>query len=752
MSIQNILYTYIQEHNIKIPNPTNSQFNILNVVFNDKCNVIVNSIPGSGKTTLIQYISLLDQSTNSQTSYTSHNINKHRNILVLMYNKGLCVESKQKFKKNKCNNIQCQTIHSFAYNNYKSRNKSYDDTLLLDILRDNPSPIFDFNYSMIIIDEFQDATPILFKFIQKILIDNLHDNPQIIVMGDPLQELYKFRGADSRFMTLASDVFLGGRYNFKSLRMEYTNRCPQEICRLINVCYFGYDSKFQIMKSHKTGGKIRVCIGHQNKIIIDEINLLKNNGVKFNMEDIMIIVPSLKNIQKLKNILASNGIYIIVSDSEHLDSKTTKNKVLITTFHGSKGLERKICFVTNFSTDYYKYYATDFDPEIISNTFYVALSRTTEYLYLIRNSNSEFPNWCSRSTLELLKNEGTIELYDEPIRKSLIIKEDENEEIKNNTVNVTELTKNLSNEFKEKFSEYVKFIKLCSPSKQFQYDDVMCTNFSLNSTNFYQNGFSIYENISKYIGQAVIILFELYLYDKQQSKNTHKNRKPYILDYIDDEIHEMKKLYPEGNVYTRYYNHFLKNSNEYTSFKDIIYYCILRDSLKNNDISILNQIKYLKKVPDLFDISDNDEIDVFIGDNYQGSKLISILESIVDDTNYCVFEKSIMCSIFNKTIVGKIDVVCDDSRIIEFKFKNTLELEDFVQLFLYQIILKLNDPHKYYHYEIFNAKTKEHYYMKSIDFDKSIELLKLIIFPSVNTIQNLTNEEFINIYKLYTIQ
>lgn len=752
MNLEEKLTEYTAKHKIKIPTPTFEQYNILNNIFINKHNVTISSCPGSGKTTLIQYIALLDLAINNDTKPTYRKPNEH-NILVLMYNKALSIESNKKFKKNKCKNIRCQTIHSFAYNNYNITNKSYDDTLLLDILNANTQPNFDFKYTMIIIDEFQDATPLLFRFVEKVIIDNILESPQIIIMGDPLQELYKFRGADSRFMTLSNYVFLGGRLNFKSLSMTYTNRCPKNICRLINVCNFGLDSKWEIMKSHKQGGYIRICIGNTQKIIIDEIRLLKMKDVEFKMEDIMIIVPSLKNVNKLKNTLTRNGIYVVVSDSENLDSKTTKNKILITTFHGSKGLERKICFVTNFSNDYYKYYATDHDPEQISNTFYVALSRSSEYLYLLRNSNSEFPVWCKREILEQLKIDNVLQLYEEPLTKNNYFNNDiENHEEKKNTVNVSELTKNLSTEFKQEFSNIVEFIQLSPINISLKYDDIVCTNASSKKTNFYDNGYKIYENVSRFIGQSVTILFEFFIYHKQQQKHINKNRKPSVLDNIDLEIETMTSLYPDGNAYIRYYNQFLSDSKNSILFKDILYYCVLRESLRNEDISLLNQIRYLHKIKDIFQIPINDidtEHDSGVSGNYEQSKLITHLQSVVDETNECLFEQFISCSLFGKNIFGRIDIICDNHRIIEIKFKNSLDVEDYVQLFLYNCIMHQISKSNKYNYEIYNAKTGEHYRMKSIKECDMHKLLKLLLFENNAYGQtHLNDSEFIQTYKL----
>lgn len=777
-NISIVLQSYFKTHNIRIPFPTEEQINILHKIVVEKKHTIVSSIPGSGKTTLVQYISLLRLAIQSQNNSIKVNgekrlekINSNYEIdtLVLMYNKVLSLESQKKFKKSKCKNVKCQTIHSFAYTNYKTQNRSYDDTLLLDILKDNTMPINEFDYSLIIIDEFQDATDVLFRFVEKIIADNINDSPVILIMGDPLQELYSFRGADSRFMTLAQDVMLGGKLTFEKMKMSYTNRCPENICKFINTCYYGLNSKFEIMKSKKQGGKIRVCIGSLEKIIIQELKLLKINSVIFSMEDVMIIVPSLKNIGRLKSILSKNGIHVIVSDSEHINSKTTKDKVLITTFHGSKGLEKRVCFVSNFSTDYYKYYAVDFDQDVIPNTFYVALSRSSEYLYLIRNSSSEFPRWCNIDVLKELNSQNIIQLYEEPLQKIKCGSNDDSSintmnEIKNKNICVTELTKNLSTDFKQEFSKIVKFNVLQKRSYNIDYPDVLCTNSSKNKTFFYDNGYKLYENISKYVGSSISIIFQFYLYYKQKRKGLVKNKYPLILDYIDECIYNMKTHNNNDNdndknksininAFTKYYDKHIKSSeNESIDFIDVLYYIVLYDSICSNDISILNQIRYLRNnITDIFSIpheshgDDEDEME----NNYDNSKLMTNLVEVCDIDYEAVFEYQVSCEIFNKNIIGKIDILCDNHIVIELKFKNSLDVEDLVQLFLYYCIMTISKPKLQYSYQIFNAKTGEKYALKYISFEKMKYLLNILINENKSNTQfkKLSNAEFIEKYK-----
>lgn len=754
------LEIFMKKNKIKLPPPTQEQNVILNRIFTHKNNAIVSSCPGSGKTTMNQYISLIEYILQTKNHEQVHsNVERKlqinvENILVLMYNRALSVESTKKFKKNKCKNIKCQTIHSFACNNYKTKNRSYDDTLLLDILYQDTKNTHPFCYDKIILDEFQDATELLFLFVQKIIRDN-GKVPQIIILGDPFQELYKFRGADSRFMTLADDIFCGGYYRFDKCEMSYTNRCPQCICTFINECSIGSPISARPINSHKMGGNIRVCIGNMNKIIVDEIKLLwKSSDNEYSVEDIMIIVPSLKNIVKLKNTLTRNGLYVAVSDSDNVDAKTTKDKILITTFHGSKGLERKIVFVAYFSSDYYKYFAKEFDVNVMPNTFYVALSRSSDRLFLIRSSDSTFPVWCDRNKLEKMRDEGLIKLYEEPIGKRFSHKDDESEVIcETKDIKeyfVTDLLKNIPTEFKQLFAKNVKFNVLKYRRYSFDYRDVVCTKKSNKETEFYEK-YSLYENVSRFIGQSITIMFEMYLYDKQKTIKNVTNKKPIILDSIDIKIKELKKIFPNGNYYTKYYDKYLSNACVSISFADILYYCTLKSSLDNDDVSYLNQIRYLGGVKDIFDIPFEENMNSGDGlNNFENSKLITYLEAVVDEYNESIFEKSIDCECFGTKIYGKIDILCDNCRVIEIKFKNCLDVEDLVQLFLYNYLMKRSGYNTQdYKYEIFNAKTGEHYEMSST-IDGADDLVKMLLFPIKIDVNAISNEEFIEKYANYT--
>ena len=56
---------------------------------------------------------------------------------------------------------------------------------------------------------------------------------------------------------------------------------------------------------------------------------------------------------------------------------------MISSFHQSKGLERKIVVVFNFDQSYFKYYAKHENTDVVPNTLYVACTRAKDILILV---------------------------------------------------------------------------------------------------------------------------------------------------------------------------------------------------------------------------------------------------------------------------------------------------------------------------------------------------------------------------------
>lgn len=126
------------------------------------------------------------------------------------------------------------------------------------------------------------------------------------------------------------------------------------------------------------------------------------NG-KFDASDIFVLAPSMKQgtgssstpINILENDLVEAGIpcFAVTSDDEALDPDTIREKVVFSSIHQSKGLERKVVVCFGFDESYFRFFAKKLNPLVCPNTWYVALTRATERLYLVgeKHPNHHIP-------------------------------------------------------------------------------------------------------------------------------------------------------------------------------------------------------------------------------------------------------------------------------------------------------------------------------------------------------------------------
>lgn len=111
-----------------------------------------------------------------------------------------------------------------AWWDWKAQNNLYEHDdylhLAIDVAAPAPAPV-------IIIDEFQDLSPVQYRLFQMWLDDPLVK--RIYIAGDPNQAIYDFRGADPRFLEEAHRLAYGG--HLPAARPQ-SHRCPANIVAL----------------------------------------------------------------------------------------------------------------------------------------------------------------------------------------------------------------------------------------------------------------------------------------------------------------------------------------------------------------------------------------------------------------------------------------------------------------------------------------------------------------------------------------
>ena len=408
-----------EEHRIKRANlfpPTETQSEIIEN-FNRGYNQVVTAVPGAGKTTLAILLALLP------------NIS----IVLITFSKRLRDETKARADDLGLENMDVRTFHSIGCHYYYPNTRS--DLDLLEICKNDlpPSHALPVDVDCVILDESQDMCKEQFLFCYKFLTDiycekkrqteqpeqdmETESNIQktrLIVMGDENQCIFPYKGADSRFLSKAEDLWLGHPLfremkqgcaippPFYHVSMNGTNRLPGPIVEFLNfneMCTKNQKKPLISLKSQRLAEKGKK--GEQEKMVqywrlkkpdmilrmIKEIETLLNSE-QAKPGDIFIICPSIhknfiaKEILNELTLLGYPCFYPNQDESDKTDDQVLLNKICFLTGHSSKGRERRFCFLLGFDSSYYQFMDREASPSECTNLLYVGCTRSTEKLYL----------------------------------------------------------------------------------------------------------------------------------------------------------------------------------------------------------------------------------------------------------------------------------------------------------------------------------------------------------------------------------
>jgi hypothetical protein len=229
---------------------------------------------------------------------------------------------------------------------------------------------------------------------------------QLLILGDPLQCLYQFKGADSRFLTLAEEIWAG----FELLKSQVFVNCPLRMSYRITdtMSSFVNDVMFgnQLMLSCKPGEPVTYIRNSRyniEKTVVYIIKELLDSGVK--PSEIFVLAASVKgvnsHVRKMENALVEQNVpcHVPMFESDKLDERVIDGKIVFSTFHCAKGRQRKYVFVVGFDNNYFNQFArTITDKTECPNTLYVGCTRATHGLYLL-----EFDQYPTDRPLEFLK-------------------------------------------------------------------------------------------------------------------------------------------------------------------------------------------------------------------------------------------------------------------------------------------------------------------------------------------------------------
>ncbi|MCL1995961.1 MAG: AAA family ATPase [Defluviitaleaceae bacterium] len=343
----------MQNKQTQLPLTSEQQAIVTNVAVGK--NILVDACIGSGKTSVLAEI---------------YRQNPNKKILYLTFNKLLKEEARKRLEWRQGSIIT--NYHSFVMSYLKG-------------LKENLPPIDEFlgvfvkhvrsgqivlpqNWDLVMIDEYQDINEGMAEVLE--CVKQANPSIQILAVGDMMQKIYDNTSLDVQHWLKG---FIG-----KHVQIGLTN------------C-------FRLSKNHAAMlGRVweKPINGVNENCQIEHINLAKavELASNYNIEDILCLGGKAGLRNDLQNQLEEKypqkfNKYTLYSDIKEKDGNATKDTseaAVFTTFDASKGMERKICFICDFTKSYWSLRSTqDTKYEILRNLFCVGASRGKEKIYFV---------------------------------------------------------------------------------------------------------------------------------------------------------------------------------------------------------------------------------------------------------------------------------------------------------------------------------------------------------------------------------
>lgn len=356
-------------------NPVSEEQNIVIQHILNGDNAIVDACAGSGKSTTILSTALLVP---------------HLRILQITYNSELRKDVKKQINELEIQNVKVHTFHSLAVRYYLTN--AHTDSGIRKIIFDNLPPREPIpHYNIIVLDEAQDITFLYYQLMVKFAFD-MGKPFQIFVLGDYMQGLYQFKGADTRFLTMCDLIWkthpLLCNTHFHKCTLKTSYRITNQMANFVNEVMLD-SSRLVACKDGTPVMYIRNSRKNLQIVVISQIKQLLAAGVC--PSDIFVLGASVKgatsNIRKMENVLVESDIpcHVPMFETEKIDERVMNGKVVFSTFHSVKGRQRKYVFVMGFDQSYFSHYASNLPSHTCPNTLYVGCTRATHQLFLLEN-------------------------------------------------------------------------------------------------------------------------------------------------------------------------------------------------------------------------------------------------------------------------------------------------------------------------------------------------------------------------------
>ena len=319
-------------------------------------NILVDACIGSGKTTAIQML--------------CNKMSPDLNILYLTYNRLLKLDAKSKITSE---NVTVTNYHGFAYTSLKEIGISSGISELIQKFNAVKPTIG--NYDVLILDDYQDIDLELAEMLE--YIKKSCSGIQIIAVGDMNQKIYDKTTLD------VSDFINKFLDNYVCLEFTKCFRLSKNIAETLGRIW-----------EKKIEGVNQNCIVEKLTLaqIIDFLSSQKpENILCFGKREgeMTSVLNELES--KYPEKFNKKTVYASIREKDSggaTDPK--KTSAIFTTFDSSKGLERPICIVFDFTEEYWnaRINNTQQSYQILRNIFCVAASRGKEHIIFVKGGEN----------------------------------------------------------------------------------------------------------------------------------------------------------------------------------------------------------------------------------------------------------------------------------------------------------------------------------------------------------------------------
>jgi hypothetical protein len=353
--------------------------------------ICVVACAGSGKTTTII----------NKVKYMIQNMGLNPTEFVLTtFTKNAANELKKKMIAELSHEVveqmQIGTLHSIALTEilktnqeiYKNKPESIPEEYLIKYFELLNDVDYEQSYNYIFIDEYQDINELQYKIIKKWY----EKCKLLVVVGDDQQNIYTFRKTSIKYILNFCEDLNG---SYKYLNENY--RCNSSIVHMTNLII--EQNMDRIKKNIKAGNlnpelkpKIRFFENETKELeyIIKKINKIRLSS----NQTIAILSRTNKKLYKAENHLLLNNFSINVLNIEFNqltnNHEFNPNDIILSTIHGSKGLEFDYVFIINCMDNSFPTSGADLQEE--RRLFYVACTRAKHELFItsVWNESNNF--------------------------------------------------------------------------------------------------------------------------------------------------------------------------------------------------------------------------------------------------------------------------------------------------------------------------------------------------------------------------